>query len=49
MKRKIKAFDAVAFTRGVRHAHHEQLQDATPEERAQFYRAKAQARHVSTK
>ena len=46
MKKTIKAFDAVAFTRGIRDGHHEQLKDATPEERAQFYRAKALALHA---
>ena len=45
MKRTVKGFDAVAFTRSIRDSHHEQLKEATPEERAQFYRAKAQLLH----
>lgn len=44
MKKK-KAFDAVAFTRQVRDAHHEQLKDASPEERIRFYRDKARQLH----
>lgn len=42
---KKKPFDAVAFTRQIRDAHHEQLKDATPEERIQFYRDKARQLH----
>lgn len=40
-----KTFDAVAFTRQVRDAHHEQLKDATPEERIRFYQEKARQLH----
>jgi hypothetical protein len=42
---KKKVFDAVAFTRQVRDAHHEQLKDATPEERIRFYQEKAHQLH----
>jgi hypothetical protein len=40
-----KTFDAVAFTRQVRDAHHEQLQHVTPEERIRFYQEKARQLH----
>lgn len=40
-----KTFDAVAFTREIRDAHHEQLKDATAEERIRFYREKARLLH----
>jgi hypothetical protein len=42
---KKKTFDAVAFTREIRDAHHEQLKDATPEERIRFYQEKARLVH----
>jgi len=42
---KKKTFDAVAFTRQVRDAHHEQLKDATAEERIRFYQEKARQLH----
>jgi O-acetyl-ADP-ribose deacetylase (regulator of RNase III) len=42
---KKKTFDAVAFTRQVRDAHHEQLKDATAEERLRFYQEKARRLH----
>jgi hypothetical protein len=42
-----KAFDAVAMTRRIRDAHAEQLSGATPEERIQFYREKAQRLHAT--
>ena len=42
---KKKTFDAVAFTRHVRDAHHEQLKDATAEERIRFYQEKARQLH----
>jgi hypothetical protein len=42
---KKKPFDTVAFTRQIRDAHHEQLKDATPEERIRFYRDKARQLH----
>jgi hypothetical protein len=40
-----KSFDAVAFTRQIRDAHHEQVRDATPEERIHFYMEKARQLH----
>jgi hypothetical protein len=42
---KKKPFDTIAFTRQIRDQHHEQLKDATPEERIQFYRDKARQLH----
>ena len=42
---KKKPFDAVAFTRQIRDQHHEQLKDASPEQRMQFYRDKARRLH----
>lgn len=45
MKKK-PTIDAVAFTRQVRDAHHEQLKDATPEERIRFYQEKARQLHA---
>lgn len=45
MEKTIKAFDTVAYIRGVRDSHYEQLKGANPEERARFYWAKARALH----
>lgn len=42
---KKKDFDAVAYTRQIRDAHHEQLKDATPDERVRFYQEKARRLH----
>jgi hypothetical protein len=42
---KKKTFDAVAFTRQVRDAHHEQLKHVAPEERIRFYQEKARLLH----
>jgi hypothetical protein len=38
--------DAVAMTRRIRDAHAEQLKDATPGERIEFYREKARRFHA---
>jgi hypothetical protein len=42
-----KKIDAVAMTRSIRDAHHEQLKDATSAERIRFFREKARRVHAS--
>lgn len=42
-----KAIDAVAMTRRIRDAHHEQLKDATAAERIRFFREKARRVHAA--
>lgn len=42
---KTERFDAVEAIRRIRDAHHEQLKDATPEERIRFYQEKARRVH----
>ncbi len=37
-----KTFDVMAWIREVRETHYELLKDKTPEERIEFYRAKAE-------
>jgi hypothetical protein len=44
---KKKAIDAVGMTRRIRDAHYEQLKDATPAERIQFFRNKARRVHAA--
>ncbi len=41
-----KKIDAVAMTRRIRDAHHEQLKDASPTERIRFFREKARRVHA---
>jgi hypothetical protein len=42
-----KPIDAVAMTRRIRDAHHEQLKDATAAERIRFFREKARRVHAA--
>jgi alpha/beta superfamily hydrolase len=42
-----KKIDAVAITRRIRDAHHEQLKDATAAERIHFFREKARRVHAA--
>jgi hypothetical protein len=42
-----KTIDAVAMTRRIRDAHHEQLKNATAAERIRFFREKARRVHAA--